>query len=95
MRLDYDEFVHLVNKHFLAAFRQFDRNDDGEISPKELKEGFKDLGMQLTAKQLLRQFSDMDMDDDGAITLDEFIEASFITIALQAAEEESGFGEQP
>ena len=76
-----------MKKHFVAAFRQFDRNDDGEITPKELKEGFKDLGMTLSAKQLLKQFSDMDLDDDGAITLDEFIEASFITIALQAAEE--------
>ena len=47
--------------------------------------GFKDLGMTMTAKQLLKQFTEMDLDDDGAITLDEFIEASFITIAMQGA----------
>lgn len=87
-QIDYHEFSSMIRKYFLNSFRQFDKDDDGEITPKELKEGFKDLGMNLTAAELHKYMSEMDADDDGVITLDEYVEACFITIALKAAEEE-------
>jgi Ca2+-binding EF-hand superfamily protein len=87
-QIDYHEFSTMIRKYFLNSFRQFDKDDDGEITPKELKEGFKELGMNLTATELHKYMSEMDADDDGVITLDEYVEACFITIALKAAEEE-------
>lgn len=87
-QIDYQEFSSMIRKYFLNSFRQFDKDDDGEITPKELKEGFKDLGMNLTATELHKYMTEMDADDDGVITLDEYVEACFITIALKAAEEE-------
>jgi Ca2+-binding EF-hand superfamily protein len=87
-QIDYNEFSSMIRKYFLNSFRQFDKDDDGEITPKELKEGFKELGMNLTAAELHKYMSEMDADDDGVITLDEYVEACFITIALKAAEEE-------
>ena len=40
--------------------------------------------------ELLKYLDAMDANDDGVITLDEFIEASFITIAMKACREEFG-----
>jgi len=87
-RLEYKEFVDLVYKHFMDSFRQFDRNDDGEITASELKAGFKDLGLQVSNVELLQYLDKMDENDDGVVTLDEFIEGCFISIAMKAAEAE-------
>lgn len=86
--LDYHEFSTLIRNHFLKSFRQFDKNDDGEITAKELKDGFKELGMNLSSAELLNYMTQMDADEDGVITLDEYVEACFVTIAMKAAEEE-------
>jgi hypothetical protein len=56
------------------AFRQFDTNQDGEISVAELKEGLeKILKTELSEKRVEELMKEFDASGDGALQLDEFV----------------------
>lgn len=56
------------------AFRQFDTNEDGEISVAELKQGLeKVLKTDLSEKRVEELMKEFDASGDGALQLDEFV----------------------
>lgn len=56
------------------AFRDFDTNEDGEISLQELKKGLeKTLKTELPEKRVQQLMADFDTSGDGALQLDEFV----------------------
>lgn len=54
------------------AFRVFDKNGDGSISPDELAAVFLSLGEQLTRDEVAAMVASVDVDRDGRISYDEF-----------------------
>jgi hypothetical protein len=56
------------------AFREFDTNQDGEISEAELKQGLeKVLKTELSDKRVAELMKEFDASGDGALQLDEFV----------------------
>jgi len=54
------------------AFKVFDKDGDGFISPEELKLVMKNLGEDMTNLQVKEMIEQVDADGDGQISLDEF-----------------------
>ena len=54
------------SKKYLAAFRQFDKDDSGTISINELRILLEDSG-EFTNDDLDKMLKDMDKDQDGTI----------------------------
>ena len=50
------------------AFRQFDRNKDGFLSPAELMFVIDDLGYKLSANALMAMLAKIDTNQDGKIS---------------------------
>ncbi|KAH7423378.1 hypothetical protein KP509_12G052400, partial [Ceratopteris richardii] len=55
------------------AFRRFDADGDGKISPSELGAVFRSLGDQLTDEDLILMVKAVDKDGDGFVDLQGFI----------------------
>jgi len=56
------------------AFKLFDKDDDGNITVKEIFEVFQSLGLkQYTMDQVTEMMKAVDLDDNGELSLDEFI----------------------
>jgi len=58
---------------FKEAFKLFDKNDDGQITVKELKTVFDSLNFKFTVEQIQRMVQSVDDDQSGSIEVDEFI----------------------
>lgn len=80
-----EQFVKLVETAYeeynetVASFKYFDKNDDGEITYDELKEGIKKLYKlkkieKISRADLKKMFKDADKDDDKRISFEEFVE---------------------
>lgn len=77
--LDYREFVsatiHMAkletDDHILEVFKKLDKNQNGFISPDEIKAAGAELGMDLASE--LASFMASDKDGDGQVSHDEFI----------------------
>jgi len=54
------------------AFAMFDANRDGNLSPEELYEGLKHVGLRMTPAELRDLIVLFDTDQNGSISLDEF-----------------------
>ena len=70
-----EELVLLFRKHSInlhEAFRGFDRDGDGVISPAEFRRGLQSLSLDLTSQQITDLVSHMDRDGDGCINILEF-----------------------
>ncbi|XP_076879083.1 calcium-binding protein 2 [Brachyhypopomus gauderio] len=86
-KIDFDDFVKLVGPKLLEetadmigikelrdAFREFDSNDDGQISIFELREAIKKLtGQQLNAMEIDEIIKDVDLNGDGQVDFEEFV----------------------
>ncbi|XP_059903224.1 calcium-binding protein 4 isoform X1 [Gadus macrocephalus] len=85
--VDFDDFCELMGPRMLAetahmvglkelrcAFKQFDCDGDGKITPDELKEAMKGLlGEKLKKGELEEILADIDLNKDGNIDFDEFV----------------------
>ncbi|KAL4238174.1 hypothetical protein ACF0H5_002886 [Mactra antiquata] len=61
------------NSDFLEAFKVFDSNDDGYISPAELKIAMINLGEKMNDEEINEMVREADLDGDGRISFDEFV----------------------
>uniref|UniRef100_A0A5B7BIF3 Putative calmodulin-like protein 3 n=1 Tax=Davidia involucrata TaxID=16924 RepID=A0A5B7BIF3_DAVIN len=63
------------NKDVLKSiFATFDKNNDGFITKKELRESLKNIGMLMTEREVEEMVEKVDSNGDGLIDLDEFCE---------------------
>ena len=86
--VDFDEFVKLMQKlnnyiHYMqhmqkrqhitsASFRCIDTDNDGHLSPEELKHKMKSMGHNLNDEQLDQMVNEADADGDGKVNYQEF-----------------------
>ena len=71
------------------AFREFDKNKDGEISVQELKAGLeKSLKVELSDKRVAELMKEFDASGDGALQLDEFVGVDKFRNRLEALSRE-------
>ncbi|CAD5325543.1 unnamed protein product [Arabidopsis thaliana] len=71
MMSDVDIFGN-ASDELIEVFRVFDRDGDGLISPLELGEGMKDMGMKITAEEAEHMVREADLDGDGFLSFHEF-----------------------
>jgi calcium-binding protein CML len=64
--IDFREFA------AMEIFKQFDVDNDGEITIAEFKNGMSKLNPSLSEKEVKFYFSQMDVDGDGTISFKEF-----------------------
>ncbi|PNW86063.1 hypothetical protein CHLRE_03g210177v5 [Chlamydomonas reinhardtii] len=57
---------------FREAFAMFDRDGDGTVSTKELKDVFSNLGLDLSDEEITDLVMQVDLDASGTMTLTEF-----------------------
>merc|ERR1712178_147855 len=80
-----DQFIELIETAFeehnetVMSFRYFDKNNDGEITYKELKTGIKQLYKEkkiekISRSDLKKMFKDADKDNNKRISFEEFVE---------------------
>ncbi|KAK8532086.1 hypothetical protein V6N12_053535 [Hibiscus sabdariffa] len=55
------------------AFRVFDRDQDGYISPYELRQGMINIGETLTDEELDQMIREVDLDGEGRVNYEEFL----------------------
>merc|ERR1719229_963057 len=79
--VDFEEFCMMMSRTMkqgnqLAdieeAFKIFDKDGDGKISPEELKDVMKNLGENLTDEQVTAMIADADKTGDGSVNFEEF-----------------------
>ncbi|CAN1131853.1 Calmodulin-like protein 8 [Linum perenne] len=61
-----------IGDELKEAFKVFDRDQDGFISPNELREVMMDLGEKLTEAEAEQMIREADSDGDGKVNYDEF-----------------------
>ncbi|KAK2568962.1 Calmodulin-related protein 97A [Acropora cervicornis] len=62
-----------VDSEMREAFRVFDRNGDGQISPMELRNVMTSLGEKLTEEEISEMMKEADLDGNGFIDFEEFV----------------------
>lgn len=80
--IDFGEFVGLMARQVVdhdteeelrEAFKIFDKNEDGFISPSELRLVMTNLGEKLTDEEIDDMIREADFDNDGVINYEEFV----------------------
>lgn len=80
--IGFEEFLFLMEKYgkevkieeqLRKAFKVFDKNGDGLISAKELKEVMMNLGEKMSEDEVIDMIAEADLDGDGVIDYEEFI----------------------
>ena len=72
------QLIMLLSKNMtrvMDLFRQWDANDDGQISKKEFKRGMATLGFSVGGEEVEKLFEQMDPDGSGTIDFRELEEA--------------------
>ncbi|XP_062134111.1 neo-calmodulin-like [Drosophila sulfurigaster albostrigata] len=80
--IDFYEFLHMMIRHsesltkdenLMVAFKLFDRDDDGFISPLELRNVMYNLGERCTEEEFNDMMKEIDFDNDGKLSFQEFV----------------------
>ncbi|KAL3728095.1 hypothetical protein ACJRO7_032789 [Eucalyptus globulus] len=80
--IKFEEFLNLmatkiketeIEEELKEAFKVIDKDQDGYISPNELKQVMIKLGEKLTEEELEEMMREADLDGDGQINYEEFI----------------------
>ncbi|XP_034479572.1 neo-calmodulin [Drosophila innubila] len=80
--IDFFEFLQMILKrmeglnkdeNLMAAFKLFDRDEDGFISPIELRTVMYNLGERCTEEEFHDMMREIDLDNDGKISYQEFV----------------------
>lgn len=80
--IDFNEFCNLMSKQshegdadeeLREAFKIFDKDEDGFISPAELRFVMTNLGEKLTDEEIDDMIREADFDGDGLINYEEFV----------------------
>mmetsp|Transcript_3761 Transcript_3761/g.7872 ORF Transcript_3761/g.7872 Transcript_3761/m.7872 type:complete len:288 (-) Transcript_3761:282-1145(-) len=78
-----------LNDAILLAFSQFDANDDGVVTLKELKLGLEGvLRMELTETSVRKVMEHFDTSGDGLLQPDEFVTTDRLRVQLEAVAKE-------
>merc|ERR1711884_540993 len=64
-------------QELIGAFKRFDENCDGSLSPQELVAGARSVGLNLTASEVKAIFTLADTNNDGEVNYTEFISALY------------------
>ena len=69
-------FLGILRKNcfLLTIFRVFDKDGNGFISTKELREVLKELGDDVSDKEIIEMIRNVDIDGDGKVNYDEFVQ---------------------
>ncbi|CAN1271911.1 unnamed protein product [Linum perenne] len=62
-----------ASQEFRDAFRVFDKDQDGFISPNELRHVMVNFGERVTDEELEQMVKEADVDGDGLINFEEFV----------------------
>ncbi|XP_038048550.1 calcyphosin-like protein [Patiria miniata] len=57
------------------VLRDMDRNNDSVLSPSELADGIKNLGLEMTEEEVMEIFTELDKDESKTLDLQEFFVA--------------------
>ncbi|CAK7340957.1 unnamed protein product [Dovyalis caffra] len=80
--IEFGEFLNLMarkmkendaDEELKEAFKVFDKDQDGYISPNELRHVMINLGEQLTDEELEQMIREADLDGDGLVNYEEFV----------------------
>jgi calmodulin len=80
--IDFPEFIKMMankvhdensEEEIREAFRVFDKDGNGVITPAELKHVLQHIGEKLTEEEIDEMINDADMDGDGTINYEEFV----------------------
>ncbi|KAH7571911.1 hypothetical protein ACOSP7_014808 [Xanthoceras sorbifolium] len=80
--IEFGEFLNLMarkmkeseaEEELREAFKVFDKDQDGYISPNELRQVMINLGEKLTDEELEQMIREADLDGDGQVNYDEFV----------------------
>ncbi|KAJ8760747.1 hypothetical protein K2173_017887 [Erythroxylum novogranatense] len=80
--IEFGEFINLMERkmkeseaeeELTEVFRVFDKDQDGYISPTELRHVMISLGEKLTEEELEQMIKEADLDGDGQVNYDEFV----------------------
>ncbi|KAK6915423.1 EF-hand domain [Dillenia turbinata] len=80
--IEFGEFLHVMarkmreneaDEELREAFKVFDRDQDGYISAREMRNVMVNLVEKLTDEELLEMIKEADLDGDGLINYDEFV----------------------
>ena len=87
--IDFEEFLDLIagkmktfgdtEKSIRKAFRVLDKDGDGFITVRELKDVMTKLGEKLTMKEVEELVNEADMNGDGRIDMEEFVQMMITT----------------
>ena len=77
--IEIEEFKKMIDKMMedaddlvIEAFKVFDKDQDGRITPEEFVGVMKQLGENLTVEEITQIYKDADEEGNGFITFDEF-----------------------
>ncbi|KAG8181787.1 hypothetical protein JTE90_000079 [Oedothorax gibbosus] len=80
--IEFDEFLSMMSKklhesdtetELHEAFRVFDKNGDGFISPAELRQVMNNLGEKLSEEEVQDMITEADVNGDGLVDYKEFV----------------------
>ena len=77
-----------MNLELKEAFKKFDANNDGNLSPEELETAIDEFGIGLSKLQMKVLMRDIDRDSDGKIDYSEFVERFSSMANSRSSEEE-------
>ncbi|KAJ1385137.1 EF-Hand 1, calcium-binding site [Sesbania bispinosa] len=80
--IEFEEFLNLMatkmketeaEEELKEAFRVFDKDQDGYISPSELRSVLRSIGEKVTEEELEQMIKEADLDGDGLLDYEDFV----------------------